>query len=329
AIGGLLGLGLTLATQSAIAHRAGSSVSLFAEVKIDRSVLLVALALSLIAPVVLGSLPALAASTHAHLTSRVESSARETRRLHNLLVAGEVALSTVLVVGAVLLVRSLSHLAAVDPGFNQEQAIAFTITLPSVRYPDPASRLTAFREIERRMREQPGVQVVGASSTLALRGYTWTGDATIEGRAAGEIERDLRHMSITRDYFTAMGIQLVSGRFFEDGNERGQPAVTIVNTALARKYFSGQPLETVIGKRISFGRLQDNAPWNSIVGIVADEKQDGLDRPAEPTAYSSIAQRQQNPLTFVIRSPHAADSVVASARRVVADIDKGLALTDV
>src|SRR5262249_43529665 len=114
AIGGLLGLGLTLATQSALAHHAGSSVSLFAEVKIDRSVLFAALALSLIAPVVFGVLPALAASKHAHLTSRAESAARETRRLQNLLVAGEVALSTVLVVGAMLLVRSLSHLAAVD-----------------------------------------------------------------------------------------------------------------------------------------------------------------------------------------------------------------------
>ena len=329
AVGGLLGLGLTLTTRSALAQFAGASVPVFAEIQIDRSVLLVALALSLIAPIVFGIVPALTSSKHAHLTARTESSSRETSSLRNLLVAGEVALSIVLVVGAVLLIRSLSHLQDVDPGFNQEQAVAFTLTLPSARYADAASRFLAFHEIERRFREEPGVQAVGASSTLALRGYTWTGDATIEGRAASDFERELRHMSTTRDYFKTMGIQLLAGRFFEDTDTRDKPAVTVVNSALARKYYPGLPLDQVIGKRITFGRPQDNAPWNTIVGIVADEKQDGLDKPAEPTAYASIAQRQQNPLTFVIRSAQAPDVVAATARRVVAGVDKDLALTDV
>ncbi len=135
-----------------------------------------------------------------------------------MLIAAEVALSIVLVVGAVLLGRSLVRLQAVDPGFDQNHVVTFTLSLPPARYANAAERLRAFEEIDRRLREQPGVQAAGAVSTLALRGYTWTGDATIEGRAAADYERELRHKSVTPDYFKAMGIRLLAGRIFNDGD---------------------------------------------------------------------------------------------------------------
>jgi putative ABC transport system permease protein len=240
-----------------------------------------------------------------------------------------VALSIVLVVGAVLLIRSLARLQDVDPGFNQEQAVAFTLTLPSARYADAPARFNTFREIERRLRDQPGVEAVGATSTLALRGFTWTGDSTVEGRAATDFERELRHASTTRDYFPAMGIRLLAGRLFADTDTRDKPQVTIVNQALAQRYFRGLRIDQVVGKRITFGRPVDNAPWVEIVGVVADEKQDGMDKAAEPTAYSSIAQRQQNPLTFVVRAAPSPDAVISMARRTVAAVDKDLAVTNV
>ncbi len=240
---------------------------------------------------------------------------------------GEVALSIVLVVGAVLLLRSMGRLQDVDPGFTKEHAITFAMTLPSARYPDSAARFRAFTEIERRLREQPGVQSVGATSTLALRGFTWSGDTTIEGRAATDYERDSRHMSTTPSYFSTMGIRLLAGRLFDAGDTREKPPVTIVNESLAKRYFRGLPNAEVVGKRISFGRPIDNSPWVTIVGVVADEKQDGLDRPAEPTEYSSIGQRLQNPLTFVVRTTVDPDAAFAGARAQVAAVDKDLALT--
>jgi putative ABC transport system permease protein len=327
-VGGGLGLGMALLLQSALISYAASAVPLFAEIQIDRSVLLFAVGLSLAAPIIFGVIPALTSAAGGHVTERAESSSRETRGLRNLLVAGEVALSIVLVVGAVLLVRSLSRLENVDPGFNQEHAIAFTMTLPAARYADAPARFNAFREIERRLGEQPGVQATGATSTLALRGFTWSGDSTIDGRAPTDYERELRHMSTTASYFTAMGIPLLAGRLFADTDTRDKPQVTIVNHALARKYFHGVPNDQVVGKRITFGRPQDMAPWVEIVGVVADEKQDGMDRPAEPTAYSSLAQRLQNPLTFVVRSAQAPERVMAMARRTVGEVDKDLALTN-
>jgi len=325
--GGVIGFALAEAAQAALIRYAAAAIPLFAVVETDRTVLLFALALSLLAPVIFGVVPALSTSRSEQVAERSESVSRDTRWLRHVLVATEVALSIVLVVGAVLLARSLSRLNEVDPGFSKDHAIAFSISLPSARYPDNGARFRTFVEIERRLREQPGVQAVGATSTLALRGFTWTGDTTVEGRSATDYERDTRHMSTTPDYFKAMGIRLIAGRRFDDGDTREKAPVTVVNESLARQYFPGVPVSAVAGKRVGFGRPQDNAPWVTIVGVVGDEKQDGMDRPAEPTLYAPLAQRLQNPLTFVVRSTLAPEAAFAAVRSQIAAVDKDLALT--
>ena len=327
AAGGVLGFGLAALARLALTRYAASAIPLFAVVQTDRTVLFFALALSLAAPVIFGILPAVSTSRSEQVTERGESTSRETRWLRNLLVTAEVALSIVLVVGAALLLRSLNRLEDVDPGFTKEHAITFTMTLPAARYPDPAARYRAFTDIERRLREQPGVQAVGATSTLALRGFTWSGDTTIEGRTATDYERDTRHMSTTPSYFGAMGVRLLAGRAFDAGDTRDKPPVGIVNESLARRYFRGLAPADVVGKRITFGRPQDKAAWVTIVGVVADEKQDGLDRPAEPTVYSSVGQALQNPQTFVVRTTMDPKAAFAAARAQVAAVDKDLALT--
>ena len=280
AIGGAVGLALAALARTALARWAPDALPLFADLRVDGPVLLFTAGLCLAAPIAFGLLPALTASRADRLNDRSESASRRTRSMRDVLVACEVGLSVVLVVGAVLLVRSLMRLQDVDPGFNQEHVVTFTLTLPTARYPGPAERLRAFGEIERRLREQPGVQAVGATSTLALRGFTWTGDATVEGRAPTDYERELRHESITPDYFRAMGIRLLAGRMLTERDVIDQPRVTVVNEALARKYFPGAD---PVGKRITFGRPQDNSPWVTIVGVVADEKQDGMDKPVAAT----------------------------------------------
>ena len=326
-IGGALGFGLAALARVALTRYAASAIPLFAVVQTDRTVLFFALGLSMIAPIIFGIAPALSTSRSERVTERSESASRETRWLRHLLVTGEVALSIVLVVGAVLLLRSLGRLQDVDPGFAKEHAITFTMSLPAARYPNDAVRYRTFLELERRLREQPGVQAVGATSTLALRGFTWTGDTTIEGRAATDYERDTRHISMTPGYVGAMGIRLLAGRLFDTGDTRDKPQVTIVNESLARLYFRGLANADIVGKRVAFGRPQDNSPWVTIVGVVADEKQDGLDRPAEPTEYSSIGQRLQNPLTFVVRTTIDPDAAFAGVRAQVAAVDRDLALT--
>ena len=195
-----------------------------------------------------GLLPALTSSRTDRLNDRSESSTRGARSMRDLLVACEVGLSVVLVVGAVLLVRSLIRLQQVDPGFNQEHVVTFTVSLPSVRYAEGAKRFLAFDAIERGLRENPAVQAVGATSTLALRGYTWTGDATVEGREPSDYERELRHESVTPGYVHAVGARLLAGRLLEDADRRDRLPVTLVNETLARRYFAA-PTPSASGLR--------------------------------------------------------------------------------
>jgi putative ABC transport system permease protein len=325
AIGGALGTAMAAATPAAISRFAPSTLPAFATPQLDRTVLLFAVALATLAPVLFGIVPAIAASRSQRLTERRESPTRLTASARDLVVACEVGLSVVLVVGAVLLVRSLIRLERVDPGFNPDHVVTFKITLPAARYPQGADRVRAFGEIERRLSTAPGVDVVGATSTLALHGYTWTGDATVEGRAAEDYERELRHESVTPGYFPAMGIRLLAGRMLDerDGKDAN---VTLVNASLARTYFrDADP----IGKRIKFGRPQDDDPWTTVVGVVADEKQDAMDTDAKPEVYVPLAENPQNRLTFVLRSRASVDSTLTAARQRVLAVDKDLALTDV
>ena len=324
--GGTLGVAVALAARAALLRIAASAIPVFADVRVDRPVLLFAAVLTALAPAVFGIVPALRSSTGVPINERAGSGSLDGRAVRTALIVAEVALSVVLVAGAVLLVRSMLRLQAVDPGFDPDHAVAFTITLPSARYPQRDDRVRAFEEIERRLRVEPGVQAAGATSTLALRGFTWTGDATVEGHVADDYERELRHNSVTPGYFGAMGIRLLAGRLLDERDTADRPLVAVANLSLARTYFRGAD---AVGKRITYGRPQDRSPWVTIVGVVGDEQQDGIDKPAQPAVYSAIRQQQQNPLTFVVRSTLDDAVAIEAARRVVHAVDRDVALTQV
>src|SRR5438094_904059 len=324
-LGAALGIALAAATPAILLRAAPSALPLFATPRIDFPVLLFAAALAIVAPVVFGLAPALSTSSVDRLAERAESGSRRTTVARDLLVVFEVGLSVVLVVGSVLLIRSLIHLQQVDPGFAPDRVVTFKVTLPRVKYPKDTDQVRVFADLERRLRNLPGVEAVGATSTLALRGYTWTGDASVEGRAADDYERELRHESVTPDYFAAMGTRLIAGRMLNEHDD-ARSNVTVVNEALARKYFPGKD---AVGRRIKFGRPQDSDPWITIVGVVADAKQDGMDKPARPEVYVPFAANAQNPATFVVRSDVDATPMVAAARQAVRAIDRDLLLTEV
>ena len=149
----------------------------------------------------------------------------------------------------------------------------------------------------------------------------------MEGRPVDDYERELRHKSVTPDYFRAMGTPLVSGRFLtgQDGAAT-VPEVTLVNETLAKVYFRGAD---PVGKRIRFGRPTDKDPWVTVVGVVADEKQDGLAAPVQPEVYSPLARNASNDMTFVIRSYGSPEALIGMARQVVHGVDKDLVLTNV
>jgi predicted permease len=326
AVGGTLGLLLAYAAMRGLVWVAPDNIPLLDQVQIDGRVLAFNVAVCILAALLFGFAPAFRASGSAELNDRGQTGAVERRRTRGLLVASEVAMAVMLVIGAGLLLKSLLKLQQVSPGFNPERALSFNILLPVARYPKDELALKAYQDIQRRIESSPQVIAVGAASTTALQGYTWSGDATLEGHSGDDYERELRHKSVTPGYFRAMGTALVAGRDVNEFDTASVPPVALVNEALRQKYFHG---ENPVGKRIRFGRPTDKDPWTTIVGVVADQKQDGLDKPVLPEAYAPEAQDTQNPLTFVIRTKGDAQALAAFAREQVHAIDKDLAVTDV
>ena len=322
--GSALGIALAMLAPPLILRIAPSALPLFATPQVDLPVLLFATALAFVAPIVFGLAPALDASRSERLSERVESGSRHASMARDALVAVEVTLSVVLLVASTLLVRSLIRLQQVDPGFRPQHAIAFKVTLPRLRLPKDVDRVHAIEDIERRLRELPGVESVGTTSTAVLRGYTWTGDATVEGRAPDDYERELRHESVTPGYFSAAGVRLVAGRMLTD-HDGPTSNVTLVNEALAKAYFRGAD---PVGKRIRFGRPTDKDDWTTIVGVVGDAKQDGMDKAVRPEVYVPFAANVQNPAVVVVRSSIDPEAMMPTARQTVRAAGRDFVITD-
>jgi putative ABC transport system permease protein len=324
-LGSSIGVGLALLAPPLILRAAPSALPLFATPRVDLSVLLFAFGLGLAAPIVFGLAPALSSARSERLTERVESGSRQTSMARDTLVAIEVTLSVVLLVASTLLIRSLVRLQGVDPGFRPEHAIGFKVTLPRLRFPKDTDRLHAFEEVERQLRALPGVEAVGTTSTIVLRGYTWTGDATVEGRKDSDYERELRHESVTPDYFRAAGIRLVAGRMLNE-HDAANLNVMLVNEALVKAYLHGAD---PIGARIKFGHPDEDDPWVTIAGVVADAKQDGIAKAVRPEVYVPFAANVQNPATFVVRSSVDPEATMAAARRTVRSVGRDFLVSDV
>ena len=222
-----------------------------------------------------GLLPALRASRVGHeaLQEGARGSTGGGRRARRALVVAEVALSTVLMVGAGLLVRSFERLVNIDPGFDARQTLTFEVSLPGARYGDEAKVTGFFRRLVERLEAIPGVEAAVATSRKPLSGYRWTGDLYIEGKP--EVwGRELRHKEATPGYFEAMGAPVLGGRVFTWADDLDAPRVVVVNEALAREFFPG---EDPVGRRITYSRGSGEPRWTTIIGVVGDEKQDGLE----------------------------------------------------
>jgi putative ABC transport system permease protein len=249
------------------------------------------------------------------------SGAFQGQRLRSTLVIVEVALSLMLVISAGLMIRSFLRLQRVDPGFKPDNVLTMRISLPGVKYADGKKATAFFEEAQEKIKNLPGVQSVGATSRLALKGYDWTGDFTIEGRSPEEFGREVRHKTITPDYFRTMGIPLISGRFFDVSDTEKAPPVVIINEALARRYFGD---EDPVNKRLKFVKPEQQGEWHTIIGIAENEKQDGLGLEVKPEIYRSHLQSAESEMTFVVRTASDPKMLIGPVRDGIHSLDKDL-----
>ncbi len=295
------------------------------EVGIDMPVFLFTAALSIATGLLFGLAPAVLATSESPAQylrsgSREVSPAAQRGPLRRGLVAGEVALAVVLLVGAGLLIKSFARLQHVDPGFQPEQVLTLELSLPETEYPEPFQRAAFFTELLELIASIPGVEAAGAVSSLPLASGLGDRGFRIEGRPdPGPDEVQVLDFSrISPDYFSAMGIQLVAGREFSSGDSDTAPLVAIVNRKAAEQYWTG---EDPIGSRIELGDSDGGTAWRTIVGVAGDVRHFGFDVPTAPLVYVPHAQHSSPSMALAVRTTGHPLDIVESVRRSVATVD--------
>ena len=298
---------------------------------IDSRVMAFSLCLSLLASVLVGLVPALRISGSSFADGRALH-AGETRttgdrhgeRLRTLMVAAQIAMTLVLLIGAGLLIHSFVRLTSMPTGFDSNGRDGVLqivrVTLPE-RLSDEPERIHEFaRRMLDRIQYLPGVKSASLINSVPFAMMFIQGDFEIEGQAKPTLNVGIP--KVDADYFKTMGIPLLAGREFTAGDTAAAPRVAIVSERVAREYFPGGPGEA-LGRRV---RLWGNTEWLSVVGVVADIRQRGLAQDVQPMIYAPFQQDRSGLVrfvSFVVRTPtpgSVAEGVRAEIRRAAPDL---------
>jgi predicted permease len=332
-VGGAVGLLLAVWGLDALLALSPADVPRLDQTGIDIRVLAFTLAVSLLTGLIFGLVPAFQAS-NADLNDALKEGGRGTTggmrgiRIRNLLVVSEIALSLVLLVGSGLLIRSFIRLQQFELGFNPEHLLTMRIQLPGSKYREPNQIAGFYKQLLERMEAIPGVQSAGAISSIFLTDTPQSTSFTIEGRPAftGMESIEVPFDSVSTDYFRVMGIPLLAGREFDEHDAIGTTPVAIINQTFARRFFPG---EDPVGKRYVYGGPSPENKWITIVGVVADMRRTGFDRPVRPETFLPQFQNPANALTIVARTSGDPASLAGALRDEVWAIDKDQSVFDI
>jgi len=326
-IGGLLGIGLAYAGTSALVALAPAGTPLIEQVSVDGRILVFAAAITTLAGVLFGILPAVRAARAQPVSALREGgrsgSGGRSGRLRNTLVVGQIGLALMLLVGAGLLVRSLQNLRQVDLGFEPDGVLTMVTQLPRNRYPDPVDRQEFFRTMSQRLVAIPGVEAVGSVSALPMLGFDNDNSFEVEGGTppAAGISSTVWLRMTTPGYFDAMGLEVLEGRQFTAGDDAEATQVIVVNETLQRDSFDGQ----AIGKRLNVNG-PENPVWREVVGVVRDIKNFGIRSDSRNAMYVPYAQFSVSAMFTVVRASVEPESLINTIRAEVSEVDPGLAL---
>ena len=332
AIGGGTGLLLAVWGVELLTSRLPVGMPRVSEIGFDARVLGFAIALTLITGLIFGTLPALRASG-----TRLQPLLREGGRtgmtpgrrwLSGALVAAEVALSTVLVIGAGLMIQSYWRLAQVDPGISAESVVSAVVAPSRSRHQDAPSTRAFYDDLLGRIAGLPGVRSAAAADQIPFGPRRHGSVFLIEGRPnpateGGEWPWADMSAIVSDDYFRTLGVPLLEGRGFSNADHAGAPGVVIVSESLAERYWPG---ENPVGRRI---RGPGDAEWETIVGIAADTKMNALTDEGIPTFYRSMRQRAVREMAVLVGTTADADVLGGSLRQVVASVDPQTPIDDI
>lgn len=332
-MGGAGGVGLAYAGVRTLVAMENSGVPRASEVVVDLPVLGFAALAALASALVFGFIPALRGASPdpqgaLRCDDRTATAGSARLRFRRGLVAVEVALAVMLVVGAGLMTRSLAQLMAVDPGFEPGGLLIGRVSLPSSDYPEPDQVEAFFDTLLERVGAAPGVAAVAAGSAVPIVSSQGVWDFELEGvptPSGGAPAWNAAIAFVRPGYFGLLGIPVMRGRAFEAADDRQHPTVAIINQALADRFFQGQD---PVGRRMRIAA--SDGPWSRIVGVVGNVRDQSIDEPVRPMYYLS---HDQTPLTagspnrsvdLIIRLAAAPEVAAGSVRHVLSELDSRL-----
>ena len=330
-LGGGLGLLLSVWAFAFLQQLIPAGMSASTTLELDARVLGFTLGVSLLAALIFSLAPVLQASK-ADLNLALKQGSGRTgfgtgqRWLRSGFVVAQVALSLILLVGAGLLVQTLYKLRDQYASLRPESVLTVRTQLVGAKYREHEQRVAFYDGVLARVGQLPGVVGAGYTTAMPLTGMTAHG-FTIEGQQADpNVNWNAIHRQISPDYFRAMGIELRQGRAFNAGDDERAVPVVAVNETMARQFWPG---ENAIGKRFKAGALDSPEPWLTIVGVVADVRQVGVDAPVKAEMYVPYRQfvRESKvypifaPRDLVIRTTAEPLSLVPAVRLAVREVD--------
>ncbi len=329
--GGALGVGLAFAGMRGLRAWLPADLPRVDEIGIDGRVLLFSLFASLSAAVLFGLAPAWHASgTNLSDSLREGSSgAGESggkRRLRNLLVVAETALSFILLIGAGLLARSFLRLERVELGFDPTRLLTAGLSLPRTQYSKPDQWIGFYRQLLERLKTQPEVEGAAAALPLPLSGGGLNFNFRIEGRSEESAGSDLsaNYTAVTSDYFRVLRVALLRGRLISESDAAASAKVCLVSSTFARRFFPG---EDAVGRRLVFG-FTDSVP-REIVGVVGDVQRDGIGPPSRPEMYVPFVQDPWWASYIAVRTAGDPGRLASVVRREIRALDPTLPVADI
>jgi putative ABC transport system permease protein len=326
--GGALGLLLALWGRDLLAKAGPAGVPSLRDVSIDGRVLAFSALISILTGLIFGLVPAFQSSTVCLSESlqrgtRTGGTSRRTSRLRGSVVVIQLALALIVLTGAGLLVKSFVRLVGVDPGFSKKNLLTARIDLSASEHRNLGQ---FFEQISDRLRALPGVKTVGLINDLPL-----SPEAALKTRFVAERsplsspgEYPVAELRLTGpDYFRAMGIPLLKGRYFRSWAEEQQLASVIINETMARRFF---PHQDPLGQRLNLGPEAPRPSWVSIIGVAGDVRDFGLANEPQNDIYFDAADSS---MYVVLRTASDPSGLASAVRRVVQSADPDVPVTQV
>jgi predicted permease len=329
-LGGGAGLALGYWGVDVLIAISPSNIPRLAEVTMDGRVLGFTFALSLLTGLVCGLMPALQFSNRAPNEALKEEGRTATatsglRRVREGLVVSEIALASILLIGAALLTLSFTHVLNVGPGFRPDHLLTMHVFMTGPKYSDQQIQKNFVRDALQDIAAQPGVTSVGAVSTMPLDDSG--SSSTVLFASEGQIVEPGKAPAVNyrladSNYFSTMGISLVRGRVFTPQDDKDAPRVVLINQSMARRFW---PNDDPVGKRVRWIEQNTDTGWHNIVGVVGDVKTFGLDEEEHPAIYAPYPQRTFSWLrwmTFVARTQSDPGTYAEILRQRLASLDR-------